>query len=126
MAIFPETTLLPRAFLHNKRSKEQAVASPELRKLSSLRRYVSIPSLSSIVRGSFTKVGDVFEGYRDGLSQEEREEKQRTENRKQVLYLKMRNVSPPILKCDALYTYFGLLTVLHTGHDIQGLATLRS
>lgn len=46
--------------------------------------------------------GDTLNIYRDGLSKEEREKKVRSDDRKQLLYLKMRNVSYAIssLGCD--------------------------
>lgn len=49
-------------------------------------------SLSSIIRNQLGWVEDRFKTYRDGLSKEERKDQMDRENRKQVLYLNMRNV----------------------------------
>lgn len=49
-------------------------------------------SLSSITKNPLGWVEDSFNAYRDGLSKEERKERVDRENRKQVVYLKMRNV----------------------------------
>lgn len=49
-------------------------------------------SLSSIIINPLGWVEDSFNAYRDGLSKEERKDRMDRENRKQVIYLKMRNV----------------------------------
>lgn len=60
--------------------------------LRNLGKRVSIPALPSLVRDSWSWAGDTLKGFQDGLNKEGREEKQRQEDRKQVLYLKIRNV----------------------------------
>ncbi|OJJ89255.1 putative Patatin family phospholipase [Aspergillus glaucus CBS 516.65] len=47
--------------------------------------------LSSIIINPLGWVEDSFNAYRDGLSKEERKDRMDRENRKQVIYLKMRN-----------------------------------
>lgn len=61
-------------------------------KSSRLARSASIAGFSSLVKDGVSWAGDRLSTYRDGLSREEREEKLRRDNRKQLLYLKMRNV----------------------------------
>lgn len=67
----------------------------------SLGKRASIAALPSLVRDSWSWAGDTLNSLRDGLSREEREEKQRKEDRKQVLYLKIRNVSRALLAFPA-------------------------
>lgn len=52
-----------------------------------------IAALSSLVRDTFNWAGETLQNRQDGLSKEERQQKQREEDQKQVLYIKMRNVS---------------------------------
>ena len=59
----------------------------------SLRSKISLSSLAHLARDPVGVVGEVVEGWRDGLTPEERVEKQRTDNQKQILYCKLRNVS---------------------------------
>lgn len=61
-------------------------------KSSRLAKRASIAGFSLLVKDGVSWAGDRLNTYRDGLSREEREEKVRRENRKQLLYLKMRNV----------------------------------
>ncbi|KAJ9224339.1 hypothetical protein DTO027B5_4119 [Paecilomyces variotii] len=58
---------------------------------SGLRKSASIASVSSFVRSSVTWATDTLQTYRDGLSREEREKRAQVEDRKQILYLRMRN-----------------------------------
>ena len=60
----------------------------------SLRKAISIPAVSSIVKDSWNWAGDTLSSYRDGLSAEQRKQQAEIEDRKQVLYLKIKNVSP--------------------------------
>ena len=62
-------------------------------KRHSLLKSISIPSLSSIVKNSLSRAEDGFNTYRDGLSKEERKARTEREDRRQILYLRMRNVS---------------------------------
>lgn len=61
-----------------------------------LRKATSIPAVSSIVRDSWNWAGETLHTYRDGLSAEQRKQKADREDRKQVLYLKIKNVSGPL------------------------------
>ncbi|KAJ6084168.1 hypothetical protein N7486_010968 [Penicillium sp. IBT 16267x] len=57
----------------------------------SLRRAISIPAVSSIVKDSWNWTGDTLGVYRSGPSAEERKRQADIEDRKQVLYLKIKN-----------------------------------
>lgn len=54
---------------------------------------ISPPSLPLIVKSSWEWAEDSFNSYRDGLTKAERKERMDREDRKQVLYMRMRNVS---------------------------------
>ncbi|CAG8233906.1 unnamed protein product [Penicillium salamii] len=56
-------------------------------------KAVSIPTVSSLVKGSWNWAGDTLYTYRDGLTKEQRHAKAEIEDRKQILYLRMKNVS---------------------------------
>jgi TAG lipase/steryl ester hydrolase/phospholipase A2/LPA acyltransferase len=60
----------------------------------SLRKAVSIPAVSTLVKDSWNWAGDTLHTYRDGLTKEQRTQKAEIEDRKQILYLHMKNVSP--------------------------------
>lgn len=75
--------------LHFERSPNGKNASS---RTSPLRKRASFAAVSSLVKDSVSWAGDRLNTYRDGLSKEEREEKLRRDNRKQLLYLRMRNV----------------------------------
>lgn len=62
-------------------------------KRHSLLGPLSPPSLSSIVKASWEWAEDSYNSYRDGLTKEERKERMDREDRKQVLYVRMCNVS---------------------------------
>lgn len=80
--------------LHRKNTVQtQVEASPESSRASSLGKRATVATLSSFVRDSVTWAGDVLNSYRDGLSKEEREKKAYVDERRQILYLRMRNVS---------------------------------
>ncbi|EPS30619.1 hypothetical protein PDE_05571 [Penicillium oxalicum 114-2] len=57
----------------------------------SLRNSLSIPTFSSIVKDSWNWAGETLHSFRDGLSADQRRQKADIENRKQVLYLKIKN-----------------------------------
>mgnify|MGYP006919977409 CR=1 FL=1 len=59
----------------------------------SLRKTVSIPAVSSLVKDSWNWAGDTLHTYRDGLSKEQRKQRADIEDRKQVLYMKIKKVS---------------------------------
>lgn len=58
----------------------------------SLRKAISIPAVSSLVQDSWNWAGETFNTYRDGLSVEQRKQREEQETRKQLLYLRMKNV----------------------------------
>ncbi|EED16259.1 Patatin family phospholipase, putative [Talaromyces stipitatus ATCC 10500] len=58
---------------------------------SRLAKRVSIAAFSSLVKDGVAWTSDRLNTYRDRLSKEGREEKLRRDNRRQLLYLKMRN-----------------------------------
>ncbi|KAJ5632441.1 hypothetical protein N7490_008780 [Penicillium lividum] len=57
----------------------------------SLRKAISIPAVSSIVKDSWNWAGDTLGAYRGGPSAEERKQLADIEDRKQVLYLKIKH-----------------------------------
>lgn len=58
-----------------------------------LSRAVSLPSLSSVIKSSLTWAGDtLYSVNQDGFSKVDKDGHTTTDDRKQVLYLKMRNV----------------------------------
>ncbi|OGE51824.1 hypothetical protein PENARI_c012G09359 [Penicillium arizonense] len=57
----------------------------------SLRKAVSIPAVSSLVKDSWNWAGDTLHTYRDGLNKEQRKRKAEIEDRKQILYMHMKN-----------------------------------
>ncbi|KAJ5681841.1 uncharacterized protein N7477_001781 [Penicillium maclennaniae] len=59
----------------------------------SLRKSISIPAVSTLVKESWNWAGDTLNNYRDGLSAEQRRHRAEIETRKQVLYMKIKNVS---------------------------------
>lgn len=58
-----------------------------------LRNAVSIPTVASLVKDSWSWAGDIINTYRDGLTKEQRQARTKIEDRKQILYLRMKNVS---------------------------------
>lgn len=58
-----------------------------------LRKAISIPSVTTLVKDSWNWAGDTIHTYRDGLTRNERRAKAEIEDRKQVLYLRIKNVS---------------------------------
>ncbi|KAJ5579864.1 uncharacterized protein N7459_005849 [Penicillium hispanicum] len=57
----------------------------------SLRKAVSIPAVSSIVKDSWNWAGETIGTYRGGLSAQQRKQRADIEDRKQVLHLKIKN-----------------------------------
>jgi TAG lipase/steryl ester hydrolase/phospholipase A2/LPA acyltransferase len=83
--------------LHRKKSLQQVVdRKQDAPRWSRLGKRASFAAFSSVVRDTVSWAGDTVNTYRDGLSKEEREKKLRDDDRKQLLYLKMRNVSYPL------------------------------
>ena len=59
---------------------------------ASLRSKSSIANLIQFVRRPVENVGEAFEYWLDGYTREERIQNRQLEDRKQILYLKLRNV----------------------------------
>lgn len=94
MTTFRDPTSV-HAQIHKKKSlrlDQSRNAENGAAKSSRLAKRASIAGFSSLVKDGVSWAGDRLNTYRDGLSREEREEKVRRENRKQLLYLKMQNV----------------------------------
>jgi len=72
---------------------DETLAKVPLHPLRPLRKAISIPAVSSLVRDSWNWAGDTIHTYRDGLSADQRKQRADIEDRKQVLYLKIKNVS---------------------------------
>lgn len=88
-----DTTLLPSTLKHGKPLKGLKVSSQTQSQARNLRSKSSIASLVSAARNPVAAIGDVLDGLRDGLTKEERVERQKLENKKQLLYIRLRNVS---------------------------------
>ncbi|PYH47349.1 putative Patatin family phospholipase [Aspergillus saccharolyticus JOP 1030-1] len=74
-----------------RRPTPDAIRDTAARSRRSLLKSLSVPSLSSVVKSSLTWAGDTWNYRRDGSCAEQRQESSDREDRKQVLYLKMRN-----------------------------------
>lgn len=62
-------------------------------------------SVSSIVRDSLSWAVDALYAYRDGLSRDERKKQVEIEERKKILYLRMRNVSAESVPLSSCFLY---------------------
>lgn len=93
MSLLQDPTIIHSRFHRKNTVQTQTSSSPESSRPGSLRKRAAVATLSSFVRDSVTWAGDVLNSYRDGLSKEEREKKMHVDERKQILYLRMRNVS---------------------------------
>lgn len=67
-----------------------SVTSPKA--LQQLRSKASIGNIVRLVVNPIGTVGEAVESWRDGLTVEERARKQAIEEKKQILYLRLRNV----------------------------------
>ncbi|KGO75659.1 Patatin/Phospholipase A2-like protein [Penicillium italicum] len=72
-----------------KLSQEHPISQPSPPR--PLRKTISIPAVSSLVKDSWNWAGDTLHSYRDGLSKEQRKQRADIEDRKQVLDLKIKN-----------------------------------
>lgn len=90
MSMFGDSTIADSQC--HKRDSDSLVSLPPPPRRS-LRRAISIPAVSSIVKDSLNWAGETLHTYRDGLSAEQRRQKADIEDRKQILYLKIKNVS---------------------------------
>lgn len=93
MSFLQDTTLLPSTLQHGTSLKGLKLAPNSQSQGRQLRSKGSIASLVSAARNPVAAIGDVLDGLRDGLTKEERAEKQRLENKKQILYIRLRDVS---------------------------------
>lgn len=88
----PVMSVVGNSTIHSQcRQDSDTRASPP----RSLRKAISIPAVSSLVKDSWTWAGDTIHTYRDGLTTEQRRQRAQIEDRKQVLYLKIKHVSSP-------------------------------
>lgn len=98
MSLLHDSTIVPSKCQAKKNRFEKEIVS--LReypvKHHSMQKSTTTPSVSSIIRNSLSWAGDALYAYRDGLSRDERRKKMDIEDRKQILYLRMRNVSATI------------------------------
>jgi hypothetical protein len=94
MTLIRDPSAIVYSQLHRKRCTQKETLDPSKSlQHGSLGKRVSVSALSSLVRESVAWAGEAISAYRDGLSKEERERKSRLEDAKEILYLKMRNVS---------------------------------
>ncbi|KAJ5175198.1 uncharacterized protein N7482_001075 [Penicillium canariense] len=82
-----DSTIVQSKYHHDSESRAP-LSSPTRR---SLRKSISIPAVSTIVRDSWNWAGETLHTYRDGLSAEQRKRKADIEDLKQVFYLKIKN-----------------------------------
>jgi hypothetical protein len=90
-----------------------------------LRKAISIPAVSSLVRDSWNWAGDTLHTYRDGLSAEQRKQRADIEDRKQVLYLKIKNVSGLVPGRRRVCRVTLLTRTRAAGCVVRGMAELR-
>lgn len=109
MSFLQDTTLLPSTLQHGNSLKGLKVSSSRQSDSRQLRSQGSIASLLSAARNPVATIGDVFDGLRDGLTKEERLERQRLDNQKQILYIRLRDVSEA--------SRFGLVPVLSRANN---------
>lgn len=116
MSILHPSTLLHGAFDLN--SDSDALTFRRTQQQSQFRAKSSFASLVHFVRNPFENVGETVEHWRDGLTKEERARKQSLEDKKQLLYLRLRVVRS--LECPLLQLY--ILTKI-VGKELRRLAT---
>ncbi|KAJ5731321.1 uncharacterized protein N7483_005829 [Penicillium malachiteum] len=89
MSVLGDSAIVhPKCYSNYSKQDTNPKPSPQRR---SLRRAISIPAVSSIVKDSWNWASDTLGSYRGGLSAEERKQRADVEVRKQVLYLKIKN-----------------------------------
>jgi TAG lipase/steryl ester hydrolase/phospholipase A2/LPA acyltransferase len=93
MSFLQDTTLLPCTAQQGNPLRRLKPASTSQSQGRQLRSKGSIASLVSAARHPVAAIADVLDGLRDGLTKEERVERQRLENKKQILYIRLRDVS---------------------------------
>ncbi|KAJ5096020.1 hypothetical protein NUU61_005376 [Penicillium alfredii] len=90
MSVLGDSTLV-HSQCQGSRTHSEHISSPPSPPRRSLRKAISIPAVSSIVKDSWNWAGDTLHTYRDGLTTEQRKQRADIEDRKQVLYLRMKN-----------------------------------
>lgn len=89
MSLLPDsTTVRPKC-----RFDEAGLPKRPNLKVQCEQKPVHLSSVSSIVKTSLSWAGDAILSYWDGSTKEERRKKMDFEDRKRILYLRMRNVS---------------------------------
>ncbi|KAF7170174.1 hypothetical protein CNMCM5623_002689 [Aspergillus felis] len=92
MSLFHDSPLVqPKCHRGGKSRSQLKVSSTPARQRHILSKSISIPSLPSVVRSSLSWAGDTLNAYRDGASREQRKALTDIEDRRQILYLRMRN-----------------------------------
>ncbi|GFF24831.1 putative patatin family phospholipase [Aspergillus lentulus] len=92
MSLFHDSPIVqPKCYGGAKSRSQLNVSTTPARQRHILTKSISIPSLPSVVRNSLSWAGDTLNAYRDGASREQRKALTDIEDRKQVLYLRMRN-----------------------------------
>lgn len=116
-----DTTFIQETFLVNRRPTQTSIASRGLRRLASLRKRASVPSLGSAFRQSVDALGNTFHGLREGLYEEGNEKWQQKEQTRQILHARMREVSMavPLWSCDSKK---GSLLNRTAGNVLQGVS----
>ncbi|RHZ62782.1 putative Patatin family phospholipase [Aspergillus thermomutatus] len=84
-------TVISNGTISVKSRNQLNISSNSARRRHILPKSISIPSFPSVVRNSLSWAGDTLNAYRDGASREQRKALTDTEDRKQVLYLRIRN-----------------------------------
>lgn len=87
------TVLGDSTIVHSQCQSDDHTPLPLSAPRRSLRKAISIPAVSSLVKDSWNWAGDTLYTYRDGLSAEQRKQRDEIESRKQLFYLKIKNVS---------------------------------
>ncbi|KAJ5675552.1 hypothetical protein N7462_008449 [Penicillium macrosclerotiorum] len=75
----------------HQKDSDQLATLPAASPRRTLRKAISIPAVSSLVKDSWSWAGETLNTYRDGLSPEQRKQKAEIEDRKQVLYMKIKH-----------------------------------
>lgn len=89
--------LLGTAGSHDAARKNSTIRHPQQSSLS-LRPKSSLANLLAFAKNPFENAGETVEDWLDGSTKEERAQKQALEDRKQLLYIKLKTVRsvPPI------------------------------
>ncbi|KAJ5543302.1 hypothetical protein N7535_005730 [Penicillium sp. DV-2018c] len=74
---------------HGRKPSKHAISQPSPPR--PLRRAISIPAVSTLVKDSWNWAGNTLHTYRDGLTKEQRKQRAEIEDRKEVLYLRIKN-----------------------------------